>query len=270
MYDSAPNYGDGYKLENMPLPSVSDLLCGYLASLPTPLIEHAIFQQLLQECVLPSWEDARFIEDGGNIPSDTAERSRIAIAQSLLRQLPKPNLDLIIFLFSFLVNVPQHPKNGKDNRYIAALFGPSICSSRDTTGASTDDMNQAVRMAREMVLWLLLFWNDISKGLSPETPTQRARPNLAAAFAKLRTNSLTLREEPPSPPFSPLDTIAHEAPQCSASQWPVVQRLGDRKATPKVEKPDVFFASEMHAEHHGEHGSGTSEFNFPSVSYISP
>ncbi|THH17724.1 hypothetical protein EW146_g3142 [Bondarzewia mesenterica] len=182
IYNSAPNFGEAHSLEHESTDHLSELLNFYLKHLPDPIDMH-IFYALCDWCVAPSIEhDEIWINKEHdrvnemfatgrihpkNRPSTEAilhrrrgypiydrarEGMQIMIAQSLLRLMPTPNFNFLIFFISFLAEVGHTRGNGwafddLGRRFGCLLFGKNL------------------RYAPNVLWWLLSRWDDISVGL---------------------------------------------------------------------------------------------------------
>jgi RhoGAP domain len=137
-FDSAHNPGS-VNLVTESVPDICALLMTYISSLPEPVLTPALFDPFWTGCVIQA-----------NPNSDSVS---VALAQALIRLLPRPNFSLLLYLFSFFVQVPLSPENGITHDDLARIFAGKLLGEKSKTAA------------RRMMVWILDHWLPISTGL---------------------------------------------------------------------------------------------------------
>ncbi|KAF8340699.1 uncharacterized protein EI90DRAFT_3036523 [Cantharellus anzutake] len=181
-HSTGPRYGDDEHspIHTAPLPDIAATLLHYLNTLPDPPLDSALLHAILRLCVLPSTCD---LKKYGRPCSPWKERRRIRVAKLVLRLLPKSHFSTLVYLLALLSLVPTDPVHDLTYKDIADVFGYAICGPRDSLSFLRDgDMTQRIKtrdtdrfeevadgyvraLAKEALLWLLLYWDYISEGL---------------------------------------------------------------------------------------------------------
>ncbi len=177
-----PRYGDDEHspIHAAPLPEIAATLLHYLNTLPDPPLDSTLLHAILQLCVLPSTND---VKKYNRACSPWKERRRIKVAKLVLRLLPKSHFSTLVYLLALLSLVPTDPVHDMSHKDVADVFGHAVCGPRDPLAFLCEgDMIQRLKnkdtdqfeehadgyvraLAKEALLWLLLYWDYISEGL---------------------------------------------------------------------------------------------------------
>ncbi|THH11463.1 hypothetical protein EW146_g8027 [Bondarzewia mesenterica] len=161
IYNSAPSFGEAHNLEHESTDNLSELLNFYLKHLPDSstctfsthcaTVNELFAMGRIHPKNRPSTEAILHRRCGYPIYDRAREGMQIMIAQSLLRLMPTPNFNFLIFFISFLA-VGHRRGNGWVFDDLGRRFGCLL-------------IDKNLKYAPNVLWWLLSRWDDISVGL---------------------------------------------------------------------------------------------------------